>query len=256
VAPNIFEEEIVGFGVARRIQLPLRAAWAMSIHKSQGMSIEGLRINARRAFEDGQTYVAISRATSLEGLELEYPLMMKHIKVSRKAKDFIAVLSASSAGKLPDERPRTIPLWLEMFPIVRQSVLLAAGNNEPEEPWTPPGNHPVPCGCLASQRVVFTGQCRHIRREQWEKIVADHGGAVTGQVSRKTTLLVCCEGNSGLNSRGQPSTTSKKHGKAQALGISIIGEEDLWSMIEDARPCKRVKREQTLLNAWCTQPGR
>lgn len=53
-----------------RRQLPLILAWAMSIHKAQGQSIERLRINLQKTFEKGQVYVALSRATSKESLEI------------------------------------------------------------------------------------------------------------------------------------------------------------------------------------------
>jgi hypothetical protein len=60
------EQEVVGVFT----QFPLRLAWAITIHKSQGLTFNKVMIDAASAFSSGQVYVALSRCTSLEGIVL------------------------------------------------------------------------------------------------------------------------------------------------------------------------------------------
>ena len=54
-----------------RTQVPLMAAWAMTVHKAQGMTLEQVTVDLAKSFEEGQDYVALSRARNLEGLKVE-----------------------------------------------------------------------------------------------------------------------------------------------------------------------------------------
>ena len=75
-------------GCIYRSQIPLKLAWCMTIHKSQGMSIDLAEIDVgNNIFEFGQTYVALSRVRTIEGLYL-IDLNTKKIKAHPKVIDF------------------------------------------------------------------------------------------------------------------------------------------------------------------------
>ena len=77
-------EEVLGTFV----QYPLRLAWAITIHKSQGLTFEKVIIDAARAFTTGQVYVALSRCTSLEGLVLKSPVYRNFLGAHRDFRDW------------------------------------------------------------------------------------------------------------------------------------------------------------------------
>ena len=81
-------------------QIPLRLAWAITIHKSQGLTFERAIIDAEASFAHGQTYVALSRCTSLEGLVLKTPITSSAI-INDKT---VSIFNESVEENHPDER--------------------------------------------------------------------------------------------------------------------------------------------------------
>jgi len=80
---EIMENEIGSF-----VQYPLKLAWAITIHKSQGLTFERAIIDANAAFAHGQVYVALSRCKTLEGLILSSRIDAKGIISNPKVDDF------------------------------------------------------------------------------------------------------------------------------------------------------------------------
>lgn len=83
-ADGVWEEKVEAYYE----QMPLALAWAISIHKSQGQSFDKIMVDPSRVFEDGQLYVAVSRARSLKGLKFSSPVNTKKFKVNEHVKRF------------------------------------------------------------------------------------------------------------------------------------------------------------------------
>lgn len=99
--PDEWRLEDSGRVLARIIQIPLRLAWAMTVHKSQGMSLDAAHMNLSETFEYGQGYVALSRVRTLSGLSLSglnQKALQIHPDILEKDAEFRAVsLTVSEA---------------------------------------------------------------------------------------------------------------------------------------------------------------
>ncbi|MBI2915881.1 MAG: AAA family ATPase [Elusimicrobia bacterium] len=97
-------------------QYPLKLAWAVTIHKSQGKTFDRVVIDmGRGAFAHGQTYVALSRCTSLEGMTLVKPVQKTHIWTDWRIVRFMTRLQyEDSELKMPlDQKLETIQKAIE-----------------------------------------------------------------------------------------------------------------------------------------------
>ncbi len=87
---SVEDSRIVSKPVGSFVQYPFRLAWAVTIHKSQGKTFDQVVIDiGRGTFASGQTYVALSRCTSFEGIRLVKPIKKQHIRTDWRIYRFL-----------------------------------------------------------------------------------------------------------------------------------------------------------------------
>ena len=124
-------DKICGIGVS---QVPLILSWALTIHKSQGATLDAAEIDVGSGiFECGQTYVALSRVKSLDGLYLT-SFDAKRIRINKKVKEYYEALTLFQEQNLqnldqPQEKiveAKAIPIAI---PVVEASIIAFPSTN-------------------------------------------------------------------------------------------------------------------------------
>jgi len=94
------DEQLKSEVIGRFTQYPLMLAWAVTIHKSQGKTFDKVIIDiGRGAFAHGQTYVALSRCTTLDGIVLKKPILKKHVWTDYKVVKFLTKYQYDKAAQ-------------------------------------------------------------------------------------------------------------------------------------------------------------
>ena len=106
------KEEVIG----SFYQYPLRLAWAITIHKSQGLTFERAIIDANAAFSHGQTYVALSRCKTMEGLVLSSRISKSAIICDRE----VSAFNKNVEENQPDEKQLEAAKHKYQFDLVKE----------------------------------------------------------------------------------------------------------------------------------------
>jgi len=121
IVPESFERVLYRQGKCVRLQIPLRLAWALTIHKSQGASLDFVMCDLQGCFTSGQAYVALSRARSMLGLQIKN-FHSKNVTADPLVKAFYDALDNHEMRNFLEEQAGLwwfpilkSPTWLKMF---------------------------------------------------------------------------------------------------------------------------------------------
>jgi hypothetical protein len=150
ILPSTFERTLFRQGTCRRLQLPLRLSWALTIHKAQGCTLDWLICDLAGCFTAGQAYVALSRAKSMAGLQIRN-FSQLGVFTNPLVHDFYQALAADTVSDFLRDRAGLWwypildhPEWHTMF-TEASSTAGARANAETFRHWVanyqPPDNY-------------------------------------------------------------------------------------------------------------------
>jgi len=150
------ETEVVGSFT----QIPLRLAWAVTIHKSQGLTFDKVVIDlGKGAFAYGQTYVALSRCRSLEGIVLRRPIRMADVKTSPRVSQFLRSRTVyrpqADRGGAASKQSRSIGLGASVAPGSPEVAQSASRPSRSSKPKVCPHGVPRPYTCAICEPEKF-----------------------------------------------------------------------------------------------------
>ena len=157
--------------VASRTQVPLKLAWAITIHKSQGMTISMLELSLADAFEAGQIYVALSRGVSLEGitvLSYDPAKIWVHDKVAKFGAMLEGLTAVSPAAAVASGGTDAAAAAAADAP----TTSLVAGPAGPgvPRPQPQPPTPAAPAAPVAPRRALTEAQLQRIREKRGEAL--------------------------------------------------------------------------------------
>lgn len=214
-----FLHRVDGIGSCARSQIPLKLAWAITIHKSQGMSIDYMKADLSKVFAEGQVYVALSRARNKEGLELR-GFSKNIVKANERALSYYKDPNAD------------FPHWSRPWNVAEEAMTETEVASALQAPTAKEG-------ALQDLKIVVTGEPEGISRDELETLIRECNGNVMTTVSGKTNYLVI--GSSGSFGDGRDLISGNKYKKAKKIregqnksNLQILNQAEFYELINKA----------------------